>query len=156
MNRANCPSYEVCLKWAKQHKNISILNSDLGMELNYASGTMLDENSEPLMCGLEDGVFYNGGLRMAMLQGDPLMRRVTEIIDRVVEAGIYNFWISLRINSKKILSFKTSRAHRFDGYYSFKLYHMQPAFYILFMGLCLSALCFIVEIFYNGVLSKRK
>ena len=36
---------------------------------------------------------YNEGLSMVMLNGDPLLRRVSEIIDRVVEAGFYNFWI---------------------------------------------------------------
>ena len=84
------------------------------------------------------------------------MRRVTEIIDRVVEAGTYNYWISLRKNWKKIVSHKISLVHPFDAYYSFKLYHMQPAFYLLLMGWCLSVLCFMVEVFYNDVLSKRK
>jgi hypothetical protein len=34
---------------------------------------------------------------------DPLMRRVTEIIDRVVEAGLHIFWNSLRMNLKKYI-----------------------------------------------------
>jgi hypothetical protein len=100
-NRANCPSYWDCVLWAKYHKNISILVPDIVMEAYYATGFLLGEYSEPLMCGLEDDVVYNGDRRMVMLQGDPLMRRVTEIIDRVFEAGIYNFWISLQINRKK-------------------------------------------------------
>jgi hypothetical protein len=49
---------------------------------------MLGENSEHLVCRLEEGVVYNDGLRMAMLNGDPLMIRINEIIDRVVEAGL--------------------------------------------------------------------
>jgi hypothetical protein len=108
------------------------------------------------MCRLEDGVVYNDGLRMIMLQGDPLMRRINEIIDRVVEAGIYNFWISLLMNNYKIKSRKISHVHRIDGYYSYNLYHMQPAFYLLLMGWCLSALCFMGELLYNRVSSKRK
>jgi hypothetical protein len=44
-----------------------------------------------------------------MFHGDPLMKRVTEIIDRVVEAGIYNYWVSLimkmdKLSSRKLLS----------------------------------------------------
>jgi hypothetical protein len=91
-----------------------------------------------------------------MFQGDPLIKRVTEIIDRVVEAGIYNYWISKRMNKIKLEARKIAIVHPLDGYYSFNLYHMQPAFYLLLMGWCLSAICFIVELFYNRVLSNRQ
>jgi hypothetical protein len=155
-NLANCPSYEVCYDWARYYKNASILLSDLDAEVKYSLGNILGDNSKPLLCGLEDGLFYNDGLRMVMFHGDPLMRRVTEIIDRVVEAGIYNFWKSLLMNSAKISSHKISLVHPLDGYHSFNLYHMQTAFYLLLMGWCISALCFLVEVFYNRLLSKRK
>jgi hypothetical protein len=93
---------------------------------------------------------------MIMFHGDPLLRRVTEIIDRVVEAGLYNYWISISMNQYKINSQKIAIVHPLDGYYSFNLYHMQPAFYLLLMGWCLSVLCFIVELLCNRVLSIRK
>jgi len=83
------------------------------------------------------------------------MRRVTEIIDHVVEAGLYIYWISLRMHWLKLLSRKTAIVHPLDVYYSFNLYHMQPAFFILLMGWCLSTLCFLVEKFYKSVSSKR-
>jgi len=155
-HHANCPLYWDCIDWAKYHKNDSILFSDLEMELYYAEGDMLGENSEPFLCALDDGVVYNEGLRLVMLQGDQLMRGVTEIIDRVVEAGLYNFWISQYLHKFKVESRKISLVHPLDEYYSFNLYHMQPAFYLLLMGWCLSALCFMVELLYNRVLSKRK
>jgi hypothetical protein len=66
------------------------------------------------------------------------MRRITEIIDRVVAQGIYNYWISLRMNEYKLLSWK-----------------MQPAFYILFMGWCLSTVCILVKVLHNRILRKR-
>jgi len=154
-NLANCPSYEVCLDWAKYHKNVSILFDDLDFEIHCAEIDMLGENSEPLMCRLEDGVIYNEGLRMAMLHGDPLMPRVTEIIDRVVEAGLYNFWISQEMHKIKVDYRKISLVLPFDGYHGFNLKHVQPAFYLLLKGWCLSAICFMVEVLYNRVLSKR-
>jgi len=83
------------------------------------------------------------------------MKRVTEIIDRVVEAGIYNYWISLSMNLRKLHSRKLAIFHPLDEYYSFNLYHMQPAFYFLLMGWCLSVLCFMFEKLYNRVFSKR-
>jgi len=91
-----------------------------------------------------------------MLNGDPLLRRVSEIIDRVDEAGFYNFWISKLMHESKIESQKILIIQPFDGYHSFNLYHMQPAFYLLLMGWCLSALCFIFELLCNRLLNKRK
>jgi hypothetical protein len=130
--------------------------SDVVAEVNYAKGDFIGENSEPLVCRLEDGVVFTSYLTMIMFYGDPLMRRVNEIINRAVEAGLYNYWISMRMHGLKLLSRKIAIVHPLDGYYSFNLYHMQPAFYFLFMGWCLSALCFLVEILPNRVLRKRK
>jgi len=153
-NRVICPSYEICVNWAKYQKNVSIILVDKDAEEKYASGGYLGENSKPLLCKLEDGVVYNTGLTMIMFHGDPLLRRVNEIIDRVVEAGLYKYWISLTMDTIKLKSRKIAIVHPLDGYYSFNLYHMQPAFYLLLMGWCLSAFCFKVELLYNYVLSK--
>jgi hypothetical protein len=154
-NRLNCPSRVICLNWALHQKNVSVLLSDSYAEIEYATGAHVGENSKPLLCRLEDRTVFNTGLLMAMLHGDPLMRRVNEIIDRVVEAGLYNYWISLQMHSLKFYSRKIAIVHPLAGYYSFDLYHMQPAFYLLLMGWCLSTLCFVVEMFCNRVLNKR-
>jgi len=151
-----CPSLEDLWKWAIFKKNVSFMFSEISAEENYALGNFVGEKSEPLFCKLEDGVFLHSGRSMVMLRTDPLLRRVTEIVDRVVEAGIYNFWISLKLNWYKILSQKISLIHPLDEYYSFNLYHMQAAFYLLLMGWCLSALCFMVELLYSRFFSSRK
>jgi hypothetical protein len=101
-NRVHCPSYDDCINWAKYQKNVSILFSDLSAEESYALGDFVGENSEPLVCKLEDGIFLQTGFTMVMFHGDPLMRRVTEIIDRVFEAGIFEYWISLRMHLRKL------------------------------------------------------
>jgi hypothetical protein len=145
-NRVNCSSLQICVNWAKYQKNVSVLLLDKDAEDHYATGYFVGENSEPLLCRLEDGVVYTYGQSMVMFYGDPLMRRVTDIINRVFEAGIYNFWISLTLNLLKLYSRKIAIVHPFDGYYSFNLTHMQPAFYILLMGWCLCTLCFMFEL----------
>ena len=155
-NLANCLRFWDCYQWAIYDKNVSIMVDDHEIELSYAFGDILGENSEPLLCKLEDGLVYTNGLRMVMFHGDPLLRRVTEIIDRVVEAGLCNFWISQPLHGIKLISRKISLDHPFDGYYSFNLYHMQSAFYLLLMGWCLSAVCFMFELLYNRVLRKIK
>jgi hypothetical protein len=154
-NRANCPSYEVCVDWAKYRKNVSILMVDRVAEEMYASGSFIGENSEPLVCMLEDGVVYFSCPSMLMFHGDPLMKRINEIISRVVAAGLYNFWISLIFQKNKLLTHKIGIVHPPDGYYSFNLYHLQPAFYLLLIGWFLSALCFMVELLYNYILKKE-
>jgi hypothetical protein len=91
-----------------------------------------------------------------MFHADRLMNRFNVVIDRVVESGIYKHWSSLIMNPLKIKSQKIAIDQPLDGYYSFNLYHMQTAFYLLLMGLCLSVLCFGIEVLCDRVLSKRK
>jgi len=155
-NSLICPSFKVCIDWAIYQKNVTILLNDKFAEDNFANGNFVGEESEPLLCRLEDGIVYSYDQSMEMFHGDPLMRRFKEIIDRMVEAGLYNYWISLNVNIRKIFSRKIAIVHPPDGYYSFNLYHMQPAFYILLMGLGISAVCFMIELLYSRVLSKRK
>jgi hypothetical protein len=70
----NCSSYEVCVNWAKYHVNVSILMSHIISEGNCDSGNFVGENSEPLLCRVEDGVVFSFGKSMIMMHGDPLMR----------------------------------------------------------------------------------
>jgi len=154
-NRMSCPSFDVCINWPIYHKNVSFISSDMYAEQNYASGSFVGENSESLVCKLQDGVVFSSGRSMIMHYGDPLMERVREIMDRVFEAGLYNSWISLQMHKLKLGSRKIAIVHPLDGYYSFNLYHMQPAFYLLLMGWCLSADCFVIELVCNCVLNKR-
>ena len=154
-NRANCPSYMVCVEWAKYQKNVPILMVDRIAEEQYARGYFVGKNSEPLVCRLEDGLVYFTGLNMIMFHEDPLMKRVNEIINRVDEAGLYNFWISFSSIKFKLMYRKIALSHPLDGYYSFNLYNMQPAFYLLLLGSCLSALCFMVELLYSCILNNR-
>jgi hypothetical protein len=70
---AHCPTYEVCVNWAKYHKNVSILIFDMLAEGNYAIGNFVGENSEPLLCRLEDGLMFSFGKSIILMHGDPLM-----------------------------------------------------------------------------------
>jgi hypothetical protein len=134
INHVNCPSFVVCVAWAKYNKNASMLLLDKFAEENYASGYFVGENSAPFLCGLEDGVFYSYGISIVMFNGDPLMRKVNEIIVLVVEADLHTFWNSLSMNWKKLCSWNIAILQPLDRYYSFNLYHIQPAFYILLMS----------------------
>jgi len=136
-------------------KDVSILIPNMLAEGMYARVYFVVENSEPLVCRLEDGVVFNTGLAMIMFYADPKVGLVNNIIDRVVEAGLYSYWISFRLNLIKLSSHKIAIVHPLDRYYSFNLYHMQPAFYLLLMGWFLSVICFMVQLLYNCVVNKR-
>jgi hypothetical protein len=154
-NRVICPSFNVCIKWLENEKNLSVLLSDRFADDLYANGDFVGNKSERLACMLEDGIFFRYGQSMFMFHGDPLMSRVNYIIDRVVEGGLYNQWVSKSLHYGKLISRKIAIVLPLDEYYSFNLYHMQPAFLLLLMGWCLSVLSFIVELLYNRILSKR-
>ena len=135
-------------------KKCAYFLADITAEFNYAIGDFVGRNSKPLLCKLEDGVVFHDSLPMMMFHRDTLTRRVKNIIDRVVEAGLYNYWISLAFNWRKVLFSNIALAHPLDGYYSFNIYHLQTVLYLLLMVWCLSAICFIFEVLYNRVLRK--
>ena len=153
-NRVICHTILECLIWAFYHKNVPFFMSDLSSEINIDYAYSLGKSSKPWFCRLENGMVYNKGLRMVMMKGDPLLRRISEIFDRVVEAGFYNFWVSFNRHESKITFRKIAINHNLDGYFSFNLYHLQPAFYLLLVGYCLNALFFIYELLYNRLINK--
>jgi hypothetical protein len=154
-NSVNCPSFDVCMDWAKNHKNASILLPEAFVADLYSVGEFLGPNSEPLLCKLEDGVVYSSTIQMLMFPGDPLAKRFAEMLQHIFEAGLSKQYYSNKMYSIKLRLHKTAIFQQLDGYYSFNLYHMQPAFFLLLMGWCLSAFCFMFEVLYNRLLSKR-
>jgi hypothetical protein len=122
------------------YKNVSILLANIQAEFLYATGQFVGENSKPLICRLEDGVMFPFSRTMLLFHGDPLMKRVNEIIDRVVEAVLHNHWISLMWNKYTVSSRMITIVQQLDGYYSFNVYHLQFVIYLLLMGCCLSPL----------------
>jgi hypothetical protein len=70
---------------------------------------------------------------MIMFHGGPLLKSVNEFIDPVFKAGLYNYCFSLSMYLSNLYSRKIASINPLDGYYSFNLYHMQPAFYLLLM-----------------------
>jgi hypothetical protein len=80
--------FKEIMNWASHHKSISFFDDELCIAAFYAWGDFVGENCEPLICKLEDSLVYIKGLSRVIFHGDPLLRRVSEIIDRVVAAGL--------------------------------------------------------------------
>jgi hypothetical protein len=154
-NKANCPSFGVCVNWAFYNKNVSVFLTDHVFKFVSDNGGIAGDKGVPLLCRVDDGVFLNTRYVMIMLYGEPLLKRINDILVRVVEAGIYNCWISRVVNRYKLLYKRIAIVNPLDEYYSFNLYHMQPAFYLLLMGLCLSVICLVIELLCYRLLKKR-
>jgi hypothetical protein len=60
----------------------------------------------------------------------------------------------LAMHHHKLLSWKIAMVHLLDGYYSFKLYHVQYALYLLLKFWCLGAFCFMIALFMEMCLFK--
>ena len=110
-NPVICPSYEICDNWAKYQRSVSILVADKVAEGNYARRVYVGENSELLVCRLEDEVVFNTGLTIVMIHVDPLLRRFNEIMDSVVESGLYSYWIALGKDLLKLYPRKIAIVH---------------------------------------------
>jgi hypothetical protein len=63
-----------------------------------ALGVYFSNNSEPLLCRLEDGVVCNTGLIKIIFHGDALFRRGSELYYRLVGTGLHNYWISFAMH----------------------------------------------------------
>jgi hypothetical protein len=90
-NLADCPSYDICLNWAVLEQNVSVVVPEDNFEMLVDTYLLLKKNVKRPLCRIEDGVFSNNQLAMLMFNGEPLLKRVNEIIDRVLEAGLYKY-----------------------------------------------------------------
>jgi hypothetical protein len=150
--KANCSSIEVCVNWAKYYKNVSVFMCDYDFQIQLDNGGYVGGR----LCRMDDGVFFYIQSVMIMFYGEPLLKRINYIFGRVVEAGLYKLWWSEMVNQYKTEVQKIAIVNPLDEYYTFSLYHMQPALYLLLMGLCLSVFCFVIELFCYRLLNKRR
>jgi hypothetical protein len=154
--KADCPTFEICVDWATREQNVSVLMLDVSVKVAAKAFPLFKKSDKYFLCRIDDGLFYNFESVMLMFYGDPILTRVNEIIDRVMEAGLYNYWFSQFEYQYESLLLNLNTTFQIEEYYSFNLYHMQPAFYLLLMGLCLSVFCFVIEVIFYRLINKRK
>jgi hypothetical protein len=154
-NRILCLESQKCVEWAYIYKNISMILGDINVEELYSTSALLDENSKPLICPLDDGIVASVTNAMIMRLGDPLLERVNEIIHRVVEAGLLMQWKKSHFDNIKTRSSRRGAYSLFDSYYHFTLQHMHPAFYLLLAGFAVSALVLLFELAHHRSIHAR-
>ncbi|KDR07546.1 hypothetical protein L798_03001 [Zootermopsis nevadensis] len=151
-----CPDSEACLNWARKYQNISTLCFDVYTKYGKSIGLSTDENNRPLLCGLDDGDVMYFETVMAVLKGNPLLEHINDVIDRIVEAGIFMQWINRFIDEGRI-STKTTLSYTLaDTYHNFSIKHVQSPIYLLMFGYALAFLSFFIEIAWHKLISKRR
>jgi len=145
-NRIKCPVFQVCLKWAYMYKNISLILDELSVEERFSSSSLMDENARPLICSLEDGIIMYVNNVMMLHKGDPRLERINDIIQKVVEAGIFMQWKTSHFESMKIRAGAIRVYSPLSNFYGFNIKHVTPAFCLLLIGFGVSILMFILEL----------
>jgi hypothetical protein len=83
-----CNLYE-CLKWAADYQNFSTIVDDFTKGVWLAAVFWTDENNRHLLCELEDGEFAILDFLFRVTKGSPILKCMNDVIDHVVEAGIF-------------------------------------------------------------------
>lgn len=128
--------HAVCLKWAAIYGNISLILDELSNEEQYDNSQLMDENSKPLLCRLDDGVIMEGNHVMMMGVGHPLLDGISDIIVRAVEAGIFRRRKKTQFDRTKVRARATGICSPLNCYYSFTVSHIQATFHLLLVCFC--------------------
>jgi hypothetical protein len=110
---------------------------------DYYKHKFVDSNGEPLLCrvpGKISGYF----ITMFMQKGNPLFQPVNDVILHMMEAGLVDFWWSLRVEKLKLSWYQESEDAPIT-YFVFSMSHLYVAFTFLALGYGLSVSIFILE-----------
>jgi hypothetical protein len=156
-NRVDCSNMTLCLTWTATYRNISVICANMIVDYLYNTPQFFDEYGNHQLCRIKDSTVLLTDMVMLLQKGSPLLDRVNEIIDRVLESGLFNRWIQESTESEAITkAVETSAKTLTDEFYELNLKHMQPAFYLLFFGDGLSLVSFLMELLYFKMHLQRQ
>ncbi|PSN56161.1 Ionotropic receptor 234 [Blattella germanica] len=132
----------VCLEYVVQHKRSGLF---WGREFFKYSldGTVKRVNGRELYIfnydvGESSFVFYTQ-------KGFPLFPRMNEIVERIFEAGLYDFWIDSLITEKRIEA-GLVKLEVMDEFVELSLEHLQGACIFYLIGITISSVVFLCEL----------
>lgn len=140
-----CPDFQACARRTATRGDAATI-LDFG-KFDEFKHKFVDENGDSLLCRLPDKI---SGYRITMFmqKGNPLFRPVDDVILRLVEAGLVDFWWNMVVYRQKFTTEKES-ADAPIKFFVFSLSHLYVAFTFLALGFCLGILVFILEILYK-------
>jgi hypothetical protein len=93
---------------------------------------------------------------MMMQKGSHLLLPMNEIITRIVEAGLSDYWVESIIEERRMKAGILELESLKDTYIELNVSHLQGAFIFLFIGIGLSLIAFLAELFFGKLLIKRR
>jgi hypothetical protein len=92
---------------------------------------------------------------MMMQKGSPLLLLVNEIVTRIVEAGLPDYWLHAIIEETRMKAGILELESLKDSYIELNVSHLQGAFIFLFIGIGFSFIAFLAEISFRKLMLKR-
>jgi hypothetical protein len=154
-NAVRCPDEEKCLTWANVYQNFSMILNEMRAEMLRKIGKWFDENNRPLLCKLKNGFVRKHGFVFMVGKGRHLLELINDVIDRVVEGGIFTHIRNCALYEHGAES-KLNSASFADSYTTITIRHFRTPFYLFFMGNALALVCFMIEILWNRYTSKGR
>jgi hypothetical protein len=128
---------------------------DLDMEIYRVMGNWTDENNRPLICEIEGGVVRTFHYAIAAIKGNPFFEFIYDVLDHIVEGGIFMHIRERSFDKLKIES-KFDVPTSADTYFAINIRHLQTVFYLLMLGYVLAVACFVTEIMWHRYRSKGR
>jgi hypothetical protein len=155
-NRIDCGNMVTCLIWAAKYRNISFICTSFYMEFLYKFFPVSNEIKGYQACVLKGMPALVTDTVMALQKGSPLLDRMNEIIDRLVESGILAYFAQPLPEVEQYIKAKSSSSkYVADNYCVLSMNHLQSAFYLLLFGHSLGFITFLVEMMYFKIYVKR-
>jgi len=152
-NAVRCTDFEMCLTWATEYQNFSIILEDMTAEILHEIGKWFDENKRPSLCKLENGFVRTDGYVFLVRNGRRLLELINEVIVRVLEGGIFSHIKTWAFYEYRVES-KLNSTSFADSYTTITIRHLRTPFYLFFMGNVLALVCFMIEILWNRYTTK--
>jgi len=141
----SCPGFEACSRrTAKVGDAATILDFQ---NFDGFKHQFVDEKGDSLLCRLP-GKISGYLIAMFMQKGNPLFGPVNNVILRVMEAGLVDFWWSLIVERKKFTTYTDSEDAPIK-YFVFSMSHLYVAFTFLALGHCVSFVVFVLEVLWK-------
>jgi hypothetical protein len=141
----SCPGFEAC---SRRTATVGDAATVLDFQnFDAYKHQFLDENGDSLLCRLP-GKISGYLIAMFMQKGNPLFGPVNNMILRIMEAGLVDFWWSQSVERKKLSRNRETEVASIT-YFVFSMSHLYVAFTFLLLGYGFSFLVFVLELLCN-------
>ncbi|PNF42172.1 hypothetical protein B7P43_G08335 [Cryptotermes secundus] len=151
INRRQCIDIYGCLENTIKYGNFATISS--AFHTAYYRANLSYHDRHLPVCKMKEDISGLDAV-MYLTKGHHLLRRINEVIRKMVESGMMVKWsndflYTSRIHSRSVQADDYKKEEEWDSeYFVFTLFHLQTAFYILLIGYVLSTSTVFLELIY--------